>query len=146
MVWNGGKFSTAQQQSVIKTCNAMLKKRMKAFPDFRNYLVALISFSNSTQPQESFMSWQTSIEKLVQLPSQYFSNYITTCNLLFRDNTLYESASTRWYSTQGNYRFEFDSLPCVVFPATDLICTSKNYSYVIFTKSGAFYPTLQMLK
>lgn len=146
VVWNGGKFSTAQQQSVIKTCNAMLKKRMKAFPDFRNYLVALISFSNSTQPQESFMSWQTSIEKLVQLPSKYFSNYITTCNLLFRDNTLYESASTRWYSTQGNYRFEFDSLPCVVFPATDLICTSKNDSSVIFTTSGAFYPTRQLFK
>src|SRR5437762_951236 len=43
-VWNSGKFSGPQQDAIYKTANAMLRKRMKAFPDFRNYLTTLISF------------------------------------------------------------------------------------------------------
>ncbi|MFM9027236.1 MAG: hypothetical protein ACKOQ6_04515, partial [Bacteroidota bacterium] len=139
--WSGGGFSTLQQEAVYKTCNSMLRKRMKAFPDFRNYLVALTSFSKSGQSAESFASWQTSIEKLLLLPARNFSNYISTCNLLFRNNTLYESAAVRWYTMDASYRFEFDSIPKIVFNATDLVCVSKGDSSVIRSTTGSLYPT-----
>ncbi|MFM7726219.1 MAG: hypothetical protein ACKO7B_05935, partial [Flavobacteriales bacterium] len=96
-LWNGGSFSAVQQEAIYRTCNSMLRKRMKAFPEFRNYLVTLVSFSKSNQSAESFSSWQTSMDKLLLLPSKHFSNYISTCQLLFRDNTIYESAAVRWY-------------------------------------------------
>src|SRR4051812_1308760 len=32
-VWNSGKLSPQQQEAVYKTANAMLRKRMKPFPD-----------------------------------------------------------------------------------------------------------------
>ena len=145
-LWNGGKFTQEQQQSVVRTCNSMLKKRLKAVPDFRNYLQALTSFALSQQSQASFDSWQLSIEKLMTLPARHFSNYISVCNLLFRDNTLYESVSTRWYAATSEYRFDFDSLPKIIFPVSDVICTAKGDSSVIFGTQGIYYPTRKLFE
>lgn len=143
-LWNGGKFSPEQQQSIYKTSNAMLRKRMKAFPDFRNYLVTLISFANSKQPVSGFTAWQASLDQLLLMPSKNFAAYIITCNNLFRDNTIYESASTNWHSNNDNYTFEFDSLPRIVFPSLNLICSAKGDSSVIFNTKGVLYPTRQI--
>ena len=141
--WTGGKFSPQQQTAIYKTCNAMLRKRMKAIPDFRNYVMTLTSFAASNQSAESFAAWQSSIDKLLLMPTRFFPQYINTCNLLFRDNTLYESASTRWHTQHNNYRFEFDSIPRILIPATNLVCNSKGDSLMIRETSGAYYPTKQ---
>ena len=82
MVWASGKFSPQQQDAIYKTSNAMLRKRLKAFPDFKNYLSALISFSKSTQSAASFSAWQASLDKLLLLPARNFTNYIITCNII----------------------------------------------------------------
>ena len=142
-LWTGSKFNPSQQDAIYKTANAMLRKRMKAFPDFRNYLAALTSFANSQQSQLSFTSWQASLDKLLLLPPRFYTNYITTCNTLFKDNTLYSSASTNWHSDNNSYSFEFDSLPKIVFPSLSLICTSKGDSSVIYQTKGFLYPTQQ---
>lgn len=142
-LWTGGKFSPQQQEGIYKTSNAMLRKRMKAFPDFKNYIIALTSFAKSTQSQSSFTSWQSGLEKLLLMPARFFANYMITCNNLFRDNTLYQSPSTNWHSDNSSYSFEFDSLPKIVFPALNLICSSKGDSSVIFETKGFLYPTQQ---
>src|SRR6187401_1911440 len=55
--WNGGKFSQVQKERIYSTSDAMLKKRLKAYPDFSNYLNALIGFSESTQTTQNFDAW-----------------------------------------------------------------------------------------
>lgn len=142
-LWTGGKFSPQQQDGIYKTSNAMLRKRMKAFPDFKNYILALTSFAKSTQSQSSFTSWQSGLEKLLLMPSRFFANYMITCNNLFRDNSLYQSPSTNWHSDNSSYSFEFDSLPKIVFPALNLVCSSKGDSSIIFETKGFLYPTQQ---
>ncbi|MBP6427301.1 MAG: hypothetical protein KA430_06930 [Bacteroidia bacterium] len=141
--WNGGKFNPTQQDAIYKTSNSMLRKRMKAFPDFKNYIIALTSFARSKQTQQSFTAWQASLDKLLLMPPKYFANYIVTCNNLFKDNSLYQSASTNWHSDNSTYSFEFDSLPKIVFPAMNLISTSKGDSSVIYNTKGYLYPTQQ---
>ena len=136
LVWTAGKFNADQQQSIYKTSNAMLRKRMKAFPDFKNYILALTSFASSTQSAQSFSAWQISLDKLLLMPAKYFANYMVTCNNLFRSNTLYESVSTNWHSDNSNYSFDFDSIPKIVFPALNLVCTSKGDSSIIFATKG----------
>lgn len=143
--WTGGKFSAQQQTAIYKTCNAMLRKRMKAIPDFRNYVMTLTSFAVSNQSAESFTAWQSSIDKLLLMPARFFPLYINTCNLLFRDNTLYESSSTRWHIDNNNYRFDFDSIPSILFSNANLICNSKGDSLLIRETSGSYYPTRQQL-
>ena len=144
VLWTGGKFSADQQQLIYKTSNAMLRKRMKAFPDFRNYIIALTSFAGSNQSAQSFSAWQASLDKLLLMPAKYFANYVITCNNLFRSNVLYESASTNWHSDNPNYTFEFDTIPKIVFPAMNLVCTSKGDSSIIFATKGVLYPTRQL--
>lgn len=53
--WNAGKFSPAQQEIIYNASNGEIlkKKRLKAFPDFSNYLNALIGFSQSSQSTQS---------------------------------------------------------------------------------------------
>ncbi len=80
LLWNGSQFSQEQQQAIYKTSNTMLKKRMKAFPDFKNYLSALMSFKTSNQSAQSFTAWQASQDKILEKPAKHFANYIITCN------------------------------------------------------------------
>ncbi|REJ83529.1 MAG: hypothetical protein DWQ44_03470 [Bacteroidetes bacterium] len=143
-LWGSGRFSQSQQKDIIKTGNAMLKKRMKAFPDFKNYINSLISFAQSDQSSQSFDAWQASIDKLLALPARHFSNYINVCNFLFQDRSLYVSPSTRWYTPDGSYSFGFDSIPKIDFGKMTLICTAKSDSSVIYSTAGSLYPTLNL--
>lgn len=142
--WNSGKFSSQQQDEIYRTANAMLRKRMKAYPDFNNYLLTLISFSNSTQSAASFAGWQASLDKLLLLPVRHFTNYIITCNNLFRDNTMYQSSSTNWHSDNSNYSFDFDSIPKIIFPSLNLVCSARGDSSIIYNTKGFLYPTRQL--
>ena len=144
LVWTSGKFSATQQQAIYKTSNTMLRKRMKAFPDFKNYLFTLIGFASSNQSTASFDAWQESLDKLLLLPSKHFTNYITTCNNLFRANIIYQSPSTNWHSNNSTYSFEFDSLPKIIFPALNLVCVSRGDSSIIYDTKGVLYPTLEL--
>lgn len=143
-VWNSGKFSSQQQESIYKTANAMLKKRMKAFPDFKNYLDALMSYVNTGKSGELFDSWQNGLDKLLLLPSKNFAVYMIACNNLFKDNSLYVSSSTHWYADNSDYSFDYDSLPKIVFPSLNLVCSAKGDSSVIVETKGAYYPTREL--
>lgn len=143
-LWQSGRFTPEQQEAIYKTANSMLRKRMKAIPDFRNYVNALTSFAKSRQSSQSFSSWQTSLDKLLLLPARYYSNFIITCNNLFKDNSLYNSASTNWHSDNDGYTFDFDSLPKVVFPKMNLVCLTKGDSSIIYETQGVLYPTKQL--
>jgi hypothetical protein len=142
--WKEGRFSADQQEHIYSTANAMLKKRMRPFPDFSNYLVTLASLANSNQPAESFTAWQRSVDRLLKLPSKNFASYISVCSSLFSSNTLYESASTRWYADNSNYSFDFDSLPKIVFGPMTLRCGSKGDSSEIFNTQGTYYPNTHL--
>ncbi len=141
--WNAGKFSSEQQERIYNTVDAMLKKRLKAFPDFSNYVNALIGFSESDQTNQSFDNWHAGIDKLLKGSVRNFSSYLDVCYDLFSTSTLYSSASTVWKSSGKNYTFEFDSLPRIVFGKMDLICKAKNDSSVIYGTQGVYYPNLK---
>lgn len=141
--WTAGKFNAAQQETIYSTCDAMLKKRLKAFPDFSNYLNALIGFSASTQSTQSFDNWHTGINKLLKGSVRNFSNYLEVCYDLFTSNTLYSSPSTTWKASNNGYSFEFDSLPKIVFGNMNLACYAKSDSSVIINTQGNYYPNLK---
>ena len=55
--WNGQKFTSSQQGIMISTCNLMYAKRLKMFPDFKNYLSSAMNFVKSGQTAKSFTGW-----------------------------------------------------------------------------------------
>ena len=142
-VWYGGYFSENQRKGVYATTNKMLKKKLRAFPDFRNYLFTVGSFVvDSTQTEQSFEAWQGIIDRLLEnRKKKKFTDFLNFCNGLFRENAIYTSASTVWAANNSNYLFGFDSLPKITFESLDLKCFAKRDSMKILDTKGSYYPT-----
>jgi len=118
---------------------------MKAFPDFKNYLSTLVNFVNSGGTAARFETWQQSLDKLLLLSTKNFANYMIASNSLFANNSLYESASTRWFIDNNSYTFEYDTLPKSCFFFNQIFfCSSRGDTSEIHTTKGAFYPTLKL--
>lgn len=137
------KFSSDQQSIIIKTGNDMLKKRMKAYPDFKNYLEALMGFTKSGRDLETFKKWHSSLDKMLSGTSKKYSDYLEICAGLFEGNILYESSSTKWVASTGDYTFEFDTVPRISFPSMTLTCYAKNDSSNIYDIQGIYYPLMK---
>lgn len=142
-VWYGGYFSEQQRKGVYATTNKMLKKKLRAFPDFRNYLFTVGSFVvDENQTDQSFIAWQGIIDRLLDdRRKKKFTDFLDFCNALFRENAIYSSASTIWAANNNNYTFGFDSLPKITFESLDLICFAKRDSMKIYNTKGIYYPT-----
>jgi len=146
-VWNGPYYTAAQRVRITEVANFMLKKRFEAFPHFRDYLGAIAAFPTGGRSGAEFDAWMQGMEKLIQSGrKQNVVAFIATCANLFKDNTMFASASTKWRSSSGKFTFVFDSVPKVVFPKADLICTAKGDSAVIKGTSGTYLPTLELWK
>lgn len=141
--WHWGKFSEKGREEVYKMANLMLKKKKRAYPDFKNYLYTISDFvSSEDQTEESFKEWQKILAKLVKGRSKKkFTSYLQSCKSLFAENLLYKSASNSWSADNNNYTFGYDSLPTIEFDALTLTCYSKGDSSVIYNTKGIYYPT-----
>jgi len=141
--WHWGKFSKKGREEVYKMANLMLKKKKRAFPDFKNYIYTISEFvSSEYQTEESFKDWQKILAKLAKGRSKKkFTAYLQSCNSLFSENLLYKSAANSWAADNNNYKFGFDSLPTIEFDTLTLTCYSKGDSSVIYNTKGIYYPT-----
>lgn len=141
-VWNQ-KLNDSQKKSIYQISNLMLKKRLKPFPEFRNYLGSIVNFTTSGQSDKSFQAWQAIVEKTVNGKTiRSFTDFLAMSANLFASNTFYKSASTEWKSDNSNYSFEYDSVPKVIFPSLNVKCYSKGDSAVIYNTKGVYYPTI----
>ena len=139
-IWTTGKFTPEQQSMISLTANNMLKKRLKAFPDFSNYIEALIGFSQSGRSNVAFNNWNSSLDKMLTATARKYSDYLEICSGLFLSNTLYSSSSTKWVAGTGDYTFEFDTIARIVFPSMELRCYAKEDSTVIMGIKGYYDP------
>jgi hypothetical protein len=142
VLWNT-KFNDKYKAAAYRTCNLMLKKRLRPLPDFQNYLNSMMNFVNSTQPESSFTAWQESLDKILNGKSlKIFSDYLSMSESLFASNTFYKTPSLSWSSNNDKYTFEFDSVPKVVFSSLNLTCLNNNNdSAVIYNTKGVYYPS-----
>jgi hypothetical protein len=141
--WYGGKFTEDQRKQVYEVTNLMLEKKKRPFPDFYNYLYTIQQFVNSKyQTPESFTTWHETLKKLLSKRNKkIFNDYLEFSSNLFYENLIYKSPNVQWASSNNNYKFDYDSLPKLVFEALDLKCYSKGDSSVIYNTSGTYYPT-----
>lgn len=141
-VWNGTYYNDGQRTRIVEVANFMLKKRFEAFPFFRDYLSALAAFANSGRKASEFDAWMKSMDELVNKGRKAnVASFIEMCAGLFRDNTIYSSASTQWRSRSDAFTFAYDSVPKVVFGRMDLVGLAKGDSTVIRGTEGVYHPT-----
>ena len=104
--WNNGKFSDSRKKQIIATCNKMIKKKMKPIPQFKEYLSAVTSITNSIQTDDSYKAWEASLDKLInRSTSALYMEYLEMSNGLFTSNVLFKSQTTQWKSDNNKYTF-----------------------------------------
>jgi len=136
------KFNLDQKDDIYDMCNLMLSKRMKAMPDFQNYLTSLLGFIITDQSEMSFSAWNSTLKKLMGGNLRGFGNFINTTNNLFLYGSIYVSPGVRWTGTSKSFTFDYDSLPKVVFPEKmTLFCVSKRDTSYIYETKGVYYPS-----
>ena len=136
------KLSTSQQQTIIVTSNAMLKKRFSAIPNFKEYVDCIIAFANSDKTSQQFIDWHMTLDKyMVKANAGKFAQYVKTSENLFKLNALYASDAVKWAVKTSEFTFQYDSIPKIIIPTTDLSGTTRADSTIIYNTSGVFYPT-----
>ena len=112
-IWLGSSFSLEQRAQVYATSNKMAQKRLRAYPDFRNYLDAVMNFAISGKSEQDFNQWQQTIDKVLEgREKKRIAKYIETCSNLFSGNIVYESSSTQWKASSNNYSFRYIIYTC----------------------------------
>jgi len=139
--WNQEQYNPSKKQIIYLLCNKMLKKRMRNFPDFFNYISAVDIFINTHQPDDAFYDWSDILKMLISNKnSRAFTTFLESTIDLFRDDCIYESNSSQWKILQPVYRFIKDTVPFITFNKSDLVCRSNGDSVMIFATQGIFYP------
>lgn len=141
-VWLGDAYSVTQREMIYETSDQLLKSGAKIYPDFENLLVLLIAFPNSGKTELDMLKWNEVLLKSLsdKKLKKYYSDFLRTSTLLFRDLTFYETDGVQWKSSSRGFSFEADTAIRIVFPALDLKCYSKGDSSIIYNTSGIYYP------
>lgn len=143
-IWKSPEFSNKYRKAVYKTSNAMLQRKLKPYPYFMSYLNAVVNFIDSKQSPAVFDNWQLCIEKIFNSKNlKSFGDYLEMSENLFASNTFYKSPTYSYRSVQPNFKFEFDTLPKVIFPVFTLVGASpRGDSISIENIEGVYYPSL----
>ncbi|MBE0648607.1 MAG: hypothetical protein IH596_12595 [Bacteroidales bacterium] len=139
--WESEHFNPVKKQLIYSVCNKMLKKRMRAFPDFYNYLVALNLTCEKNLSDPLFYDWSAVLESLAEEKyTRHLVGFMDFSIHLFEEDMLYKSASAEWRMVTPDYRFLNDSVPRLEVRPTDIICYSNRDSLTIFHTQGFYYP------
>jgi len=141
--WQTGAFSKGYKDYVYTTSNSLLAKKLKPYPYFQNYLIAISNFINSKQDFDNLEKWHELIEKVLKNKSpKPIDNFLEMSVNLFEDGVFYKSPSFEWYIPQGSYKFDYDSLPKLVFQDFNLAGRNPRFDSIsIENTNGTFYPT-----
>ncbi len=140
-VWLGTELIPEQRAQVYTTSNLMSEKKLKPYPDFKNYLSAIMNFVSSGKTNDDFNAWhETLIAVLDGNNKKRTSKYLETCNNLFDGNVIFKSSSTTWKSSGNRFKFTYDKEPVIVFEEMNLKCYSKNDSSVLYNTKGVYFP------
>jgi len=145
--WNRKKFGVAQKKIILAIFNEMVRKKVRPYPDFFNYVNTLNIFINSHQPEKYFMPWNDILIRMITDKSnRQFAAFLDATTILFGENLVYKSSTTQWKLSKPVYRFSYDTVPAIEFQKSDLVCYANDDSLMIFGTKGVFYPLVSIWK
>jgi hypothetical protein len=140
-IWYGGVLSDSQRKVVYKNSNALLKRRLKPFPHFYDYLNTTLVFIEKGQSVSNFLNWQESVEPIINIKrSKPLKDYNKTAISILEAGEIYVSPGFTWQVTIDSFRIVVDSVLYFEFDTTNLICRNKTDSTVIYNVSGRYNP------
>ncbi len=147
LFWNSDQLNAQKKDQVIEISNVMLKKRMRAFPEFKLLCDILLAYESTSLGDENFTEWYKSMMALGKgKRKSLFSDYLKISESLITGKILYRSNTVSWKTNAYNYKFKMDSIPVVLFENADLTCLSKGDSSVIYGTNAMYYPSRYSLR
>lgn len=145
--WNQESFSAEQKKTVYAILNEMVKKKIKPYPDFFNYVNALNIFARTRQPAACFMPWSDILKRLLaEKSNRKFTAFLESTAGLFESNLVFKSQTTRWKIAKPEFTFRFDTVPYLEFSPSDLVCYASDDSLNIYNTRGTYYPLTSLWK
>ncbi|MEI7492197.1 MAG: hypothetical protein WCK92_12415 [Bacteroidota bacterium] len=139
--WNREDFDPPRKKFIYSLCNEMLKKKVRTFPDFFNYIKALNVFVDSHQPWSVFTPWSAILKQLIsEKSSRNFNAFLDVTTTLFDEGLMFKSQSTQWKLSPSSFTIRLDTVPVIEFSKGDLICSVNKDSMVIYGTKGVFFP------
>ena len=144
--WDNGVYTNELKENIHSVCNLILKRRLKAYPHFYFYLGSMNAMMDADQPLNSYRAWHKTVDQLVndKRSSKPFTTFIENSFRLLKKNVLYESRATKWVSDNGNFYFDYDTVPKVIFDRLTLTCYANKDSSKIYMTQGVYMPLSQM--
>jgi hypothetical protein len=142
-LWKENVIAGYFKETIMETSNEMLAKRMKPYPFFYGYLNTVVNAIQSKNTGETFENWQACIKKILKGKSNRgVQDFLDMSENIFKNNTFYKTPSYSYYSVEPNFKFEYDSIPVVLFETITLVGVNpRGDSIAVEETGGVFYPT-----
>jgi hypothetical protein len=135
------KMTDEEREFIYKTCNELMKKKYRPYPEFKNFLQSIMNAYDQKIPAKTMLEWKNSLNKVLEKGNKKeISQMLEAFELLFSENTIYKSNSVTWFAGNSNYSITHDSVPRVVWTQLDLYGAVKGDTLVIKNTKGIFFP------
>ncbi|MCC7303185.1 MAG: hypothetical protein IT233_11130 [Bacteroidia bacterium] len=146
--WINDKFSKRYQfnndmrEFVYRTCDGLLKKQFRPYPEFHNFIKTFMHYFDNKVPEKNYIAFRDAVDKVMnEKNKKNITIILATFEGLFRGNVLYSSNAIEWVANNANYTVSSDTAIKISWTQLDLIGVVKNDSLVILNTSGTYFPT-----
>ena len=127
-------FSKKEQEDIIASSIAMVKRNGRPYPHFTHYLASLVSLKRKNSSPENYQNWQKGLDLLLEKRKVSLMNtdrYFVFTTQLLDSSSLYISGSVDWKLSSTNFRFVVDSAIHVVSSRhqAGLLCQTRQYGH-----------------
>ena len=156
MLLESGAFPEAYFTKMVETCNLMVTKKLKPYPEIYQYVFSVASLIKGKQSTTSFQAWHSSIDKLLDNKNiKKFEDFIDLSAGFFSERRISEASNFSWFYEGGEYSFEFSDKPFIKCTNGNLICRVLNRdlkekadnpyidSLVVYKTTGTYDPVLK---
>jgi hypothetical protein len=120
-------MSDAYFERMIETCNLMVEKRLKPYPEVYNYVYSMMTIVIDKQPQDSYEAWHDAVDKMLGRRSmRQFQGFIEVSGAFFTDGIIALNPNFEWVYRGGNYKFSYEEGPMITFSEGTLLCRTIN--------------------
>jgi hypothetical protein len=141
--WNAGMMLDTTKAQLIAISNKMLDINARPRPHFINFLQVINAFTIYNGPGENYLNWLQSMLHFTASRNHtlpVISDYIVFSLKLLNSGILYESNSTRWTSSNPDFKLIFNDSVQVHVGPTDLTCSAVRDSIMVYGTSGIYNP------
>lgn len=134
--WENGLFTEDEQKKIVETGNMMFKNRYHSYPDFENYLKALVAYKDSAAGQSGFLEWHDALAQLID-EKRDFNTLNEKLFYLYTDKAIYESNTKNWYVGKTDFKLSMvNKEPFLEFDNIDLMCVTPGDTLTVYGTSG----------